>query len=153
MIQINLKRYYPYYTADVYIEVPDAIAIELHSFENQDAAYRMRTSRNRAYYSLDRGDELEREMLFVSPSSEDSFFREHLACSLFSALQELPIVQARRIYAHYILGMSNLAIARNEGVNESKIRKSIMHGLRNYKDTRKRKAEIEVQLIDESFVR
>ena len=133
MIQINLKRYYPHYTADVFFEVPDAIAIELRAFENQDAAYRMRTSRNRAYYSLDRGDELEREMLFASPSSEASFFREHLACSLFSALQELPIVQARRIYAHYILGMSNLAIARNEGVNESKIRKSITHGLRNLK--------------------
>ncbi len=73
MIQINLKRYYPHYTSDVYIEVPDAIAIELRVFENQDAAYRMRTSRNHAYYSLDRGDELEREMLFTSPSSEDIF--------------------------------------------------------------------------------
>ena len=133
MIQINLKRYYPHYTADVFIEVPDAIAIELRVFENQDAAYRMRTSRNRAYYSLDRGDELEREMLFVSPSSEDSFFREHLACSLFSALQELPVAQARRIYAHYILGMSNLAIAHVEGVNEGNVRKSIARGLRRMK--------------------
>lgn len=92
-------------------------------------------------------------MLNSAPSSEDGFCREHLVCSLFSALQGLPVAQARRIYAHYILGMSNLTKARNEGINESKIRKSIMHGLRNYKDTRKRKAEIEVQLIDESFVR
>ena len=130
MIKINLRHYYPHYTSDVFIEVPDTIAIELHSFENQDAAYRMRTSRNRAYYSLDRGDELEREMLFVSPSSEDSFFRVHLACSLFSALQELPVTQARRVYARYILGMSNLAIARVEGVNEGNVRKSVSRGLR-----------------------
>lgn len=133
MIKINLRHYYPHYTSDVYIEVPDDIAIELHAFENEDVAFRMRRSRNRAFYSLDREDGLEREMQFSTPSCEDGFFREHLACSLFSALQKLPVVQARRIYAHYILGMSNLAIARVEGVNESKIRKSITHGLCNLK--------------------
>ena len=69
-----------------------------------------------------------------APSSEDGFFREHLACSLFSALQELPIAQARRIYAHYILGMSNLAIARVEGVNEGNVRKSVSRGLRRLKE-------------------
>ena len=133
MIKINLKHYYPHYTADVFIEVPDAIAIELRAFENQDAAYRMRTSRNHAYYSLDRSDELEREMLFASPSCEDNFFREHMACSLFSALQELPVAQSRRVYAHYILGISYMTIARAEGVNEGNVRKSIARGLRHLK--------------------
>ena len=130
MIKINLRHYYPHYTSDVFIEVPDAIAIQLHTFENEDAAFRMRRNRNRAFYSLDREDGLEREMQFSVPSSEDGFFREHQACSLFSALQELPIAQARRIYAHYILGMSNLAIARVEGVNEGNVRKSVSRGLR-----------------------
>ncbi len=133
MIKINLKHYYPHYKADVFIEVPDTIAIELHSFENQDAAYRIRTSRNRAYYSLDRGDELEREMLFASPSCEDSFFRERMIFSLFSALRELPDAQARRVYAHYILGISYMTIARAEGVNEGNVRKSIVRGLRRLK--------------------
>jgi len=50
----------------------------------------------------------------------------------FFTIQELLVTQTR-YYAHNILGMSNLAIARNEGVNESKIRKSITHGLRNLK--------------------
>ena len=89
MIKINLRHYYPHYTSDVYIEVPDNIAIELHTFENEDAAFRMRKSRNRAFYSLDREDGFERELLNSAPSSEDGFFREHLACSLFSALQEI----------------------------------------------------------------
>ena len=133
MIKINLRHYYPHYTSDVYIEVPDDIAIELHTFENEDAAFRMRRSRNRAFYSLDREDGLERKMQFSAPSSEDGFFREHLACSLFSALQELPVVQARRIYAHYIIGMSNLAIARVEGINEGNVRKSISRGLLSLK--------------------
>ena len=130
MIKINLRHYYPHYTSDVFIEVPDNIAIELHTLENEDAAYRMRRSRNRAFYSLDREDGLEREIQFSTPSCEDGFFREHLVCSLFSAFRELPIAQARRIYAHYILGMSNLAIARVEGVNEGNVRKSIARGLR-----------------------
>ena len=133
MVRINLKRYYPHYTADVFIDVPDAVAIELRSFENQDAAYRMRITRNRAYYSLDRGDELEREMSFTSPSCEDSFFRERMARSLFSALYELPDAQARRVYAHYILGISYMTIARAEGVNEGNVRKSIARGLRHLK--------------------
>lgn len=130
MIKINLRHYYPHYSSDVFIEVPDDIAIELHTFENEDAAFRMRRNRNRAFYSLDRENGLERETQYSTPSSEDGFFREHLACSLFSALQELPIAQARRIYAHYILGMSNLAIARVEGINEGNVRKSIARGLR-----------------------
>ena len=88
MIKINLRHYYPHYTSDVYIEVPDDIAITLHTLENQDAAYRMLRSRNRAFYSLDREDGLEREMQNSAPSSEDGFFREHLACSLFSALKK-----------------------------------------------------------------
>ena len=133
MIKINLKHYYPHYTSDVFIEVPDSIAIELHTFENQDAAYRLRTYRNRAFYSLDREDGLEREMLFVTPSSEDSFLREHMACSLFSALRELPVAQARRVHAHYILGMSYVAIAHVEGINEGNVRKSISRGLRSLK--------------------
>jgi len=129
MIKINLKHYYPHYTSDVFIEVPDAVAIELHTYENQDAAYRMRTNRNRAFYSLDREDGLEREMQFNAPSSEDGFFREHMACSLFSALRELPVTQARRVYAHYILGISYVAIARVEDINEGNVRKSISRGL------------------------
>lgn len=137
MIKINLRHYYPHYTSDVFIEVPDAIAIELHTFENQDSAYRLRAYRNHAYYSLDRDDGIEREVLFVTPSSEDSFFREHMECSLFSALRELPISQARRIYAHYILGMGYVAIARVEGINEGNVRKSISRGLRSLKKTLK----------------
>ncbi len=56
-----------------------------------------------------------------------------MTCSLFSALQELPVAQSRRVYAHYILGMSNLAIARVEGVNEGNVRKSVSRGLRRLK--------------------
>ncbi len=130
MIKINLRHYYPHYTSDVFIEVPDAIAIELHAFEKQDAAFHLRSYRNHAYFSLDHEDNLEREMLFVSPSSEDCFFREHIACSLFSALRELPVAQARRVYSHYILGMSFATIASVESINEGNVRKSVARGLR-----------------------
>ena len=50
---------------------------------------------------------------------------------LYAAIDQLPPVQARRVYAHYILGMSKTEIARVEGVHEKTVRTSIERGLRN----------------------
>ncbi|UUZ90734.1 hypothetical protein LJK87_33385 [Paenibacillus sp. P25] len=43
---------------------------------------------------------------------------------------QLPEKSARRIYAHYFLGMSKIAIARAEHVDERAVRKSIQRGLK-----------------------
>jgi len=43
----------------------------------------------------------------------------------------LPDKQAKRIYAHYILGISQANIARAEGVDSRNVRKSISKGLKN----------------------
>ena len=40
-------------------------------------------------------------------------------------------MQSRRVYAHYILGLSKTEIARAEGVHEKTVRTSIERGLRN----------------------
>ena len=39
--------------------------------------------------------------------------------------------QARRVYAHYFLGISKADIARAEGIDERAVRKAIERGLRN----------------------
>ena len=39
--------------------------------------------------------------------------------------------QAKRIYAHFVLGMSKTDIARAEGVDEKVVRLAIERGLRN----------------------
>ena len=50
---------------------------------------------------------------------------------LHDAIATLPDKQAKRIYAHYFLGMSKSAIAKAEGINESTVRDGINRGLRN----------------------
>ena len=50
---------------------------------------------------------------------------------LHAAISRLPNKQAKRIYAHFILGMSVTDIARAEGVAKSRVSDSIRRGLRN----------------------
>ena len=69
MAKINLRKHYPdFYTADCVIEVPDEVAALMDSYEHAEAAYYLRRYRHKAYYSLDRGDGIERDILFVSLS-------------------------------------------------------------------------------------
>ncbi len=49
---------------------------------------------------------------------------------MYAAVMELPGKQAKRIYAHFYLGMSKAAIARQEGVAENAVRESINRGLK-----------------------
>ena len=59
MKTINLRDYYPIYTSDRFIDVPLEVAEMLDSFKLLEAAYKLRTYRNKAYFSLDRNDGIE----------------------------------------------------------------------------------------------
>ena len=54
--------------------------------------------------------------------------------ALYVAIDRLPPVQARRVYARFILGRSVTAIARAEGVNNCQITRSIDFGLKNLRE-------------------
>jgi RNA polymerase sigma-70 factor (ECF subfamily) len=129
MKRINLKHYYPYYTSDCFVEVPDDIAAQMHTYKNQEAAYRLRTYRYKAYFSLDRDDGIENDILLLTPSAEELTERHFRQERLLRAIRQLPEMQARRIYSLFFLGISKHRIAQIEGVNESNVRKSIDRGL------------------------
>lgn len=132
MIKINLRDYYPdFYTTDCIIEVPDEVAVLMAAYERAEAAYYLRRYRHKAYYSLDRGDGIENDILFVSLSPCEIYERKVTVEQLHTAIAALPDKQAKRIYAHYILGISQANIARAEGVDARNVRKSISKGLRN----------------------
>lgn len=131
MKTINIREYYPFYTSDHFINVPDEIAAILRDFKRWEAANRLRTYRNRAYYSLDRGDGLENDILFVSLSPCEIYERKMTVEQLYAAIASLSDKQAKRIYAHYFLGLSKVEIARAEGVNKSQITRSISKALRS----------------------
>ena len=86
---------------------------------------------NKAYFSLDAGDGIEHEALFVALSPCELYERKVTAQELRAALNALPDTQGRRVYAHYILGLSKTEIARAEGVAKSRVSESIERGLRN----------------------
>ena len=56
--------------------------------------------------------------------------RKVTAEQLHAAIASLPDKQAKRIYAHYILGMSKAEIARAEGVAENAVKDAIGRGLK-----------------------
>lgn len=105
MTTINLRDYYPFYTSDCFIEVSEEIAAMFREADRKEAAYRLRTYRHKAYYSLDRGDGIEHEAIFFALSPNEIYERKVSMKELHAAMSSLPNKQAKRIYAHFILGM------------------------------------------------
>ena len=131
MAKINLRDYYPFYNADIIINVSDEVAAVLLEAEQREEAYKRRVYRHKAQYSLDNGDGIEHDVLFVSLSPCEIFERKVTYSQLHAAISALPDKQAKRIYAHYFLGMSKIAIAKSESVSEGTVRDAITRGLRN----------------------
>ena len=131
MVKINLRDYYPCYQYDCFVEVPEEVAEAMQEFDRMEYAYQRRLYRNKAQYSLDRGDGIEQEILFVSLSPWEIYERKVTYAQLHAAITSLPDKQAKRIYAHFFLEMSNTAIAEVEGITEASARDSIKRGLGN----------------------
>jgi len=145
MITINLRDIFPEYTLDCFIEVPDSdattflasltreIADVYIAFQRTENNYILRTYRNRAWYSLDCGDDIEADTLYPIQSPESIFEANANQQALYAALMNLPEKQARRIYAHYFLRMSKAEIARAEGLAERTVGQTIERGIANLK--------------------
>lgn len=131
MKTINLRDYYPFYTSDCSFEVPDEIAELLIIQARYENAYKRSIYRHEAYFSLDRGDGIERDILFVTLSPSEIFERKMTYEQLHAAVASLPDKQAKRIYAHFFLGMSISEIARSEGVTPASVSGSLARGLRS----------------------
>ncbi|MEL7610208.1 MAG: sigma factor-like helix-turn-helix DNA-binding protein [Bacillota bacterium] len=130
MTRINLRDYYPFYVADCFIDVPDEIAALLLAQARYEAAYQRQTYRHRAYFSLNRDDGIEHDILFLLLSPCEIYERKITNEQLYAAIANLPDKQAKRIYAHFFLGLSIGEIARSEGVSPASISGSIARGLR-----------------------
>ena len=138
MTKINLRVFYPdYYKTDYIIDAPDEVADIMRQYDRMEAAYRRRTYRHRAHYSLDRGDGIEYEAVFVSMTPSEIYERKMTMEQLHTAVALLPDKQAKRIYAHYFLGLSVTAIAKSEGVSSATVSESLRRGLCNLEKTLK----------------
>lgn len=68
MSKINLREFYLFYHNNLFAEVPDEVAEALAEAERLERNYIRRVYWNKAYFSLDAGDGIEHEALFVALS-------------------------------------------------------------------------------------
>ena len=71
------------------------------------------------------------DVMFPPLTPEEIILDEENRSVLYAALDQLPPIQARRVYAHYILGKKKSEIARAENVEGSAVCDSIRRGLKN----------------------
>ena len=102
----------------------------LVEYQRKEVAYRRRTYRHKAYLSLDYGDDIEREAVLFTPTLQEIVERHLEEERVYQAISSLPEKQRQRVYAHYILGITLMDIAKMEGVSLHAVHESIRGGLR-----------------------
>lgn len=112
------------------VEVPDEVADLLREYTLLEEAYRIRTYRYKAFYSLDYDGNIERDVALSQPSLLEIMEQRRMTDLLYQGLDTLTEKQRQRIYAHFFLGMSNADIARLEGCDITSVRDGIKRGLR-----------------------
>lgn len=131
MERINLRDYYPFYEYDFFLEVTGKLEELLKLLNRKNHAEYERRRVNRDYYSLDTNDGIERDFTLLVLSPEEIYERKLSNQELYAAINSLPEKQAKRVNAHFFLGMSKAEIARIEGVNKSTITRSIEQALKS----------------------
>jgi RNA polymerase sigma-70 factor (ECF subfamily) len=122
---INLRKFYPWYTHDEYLEVRDEIAAELFADKRFQRTHE-RIKRRSRVYSLDAANGKEvNAIISFNDSPERVVAMMDRYCRLCRALNSLPELQAQRVEAHYLHGVSQRKIAKREGVSECAISVSI----------------------------
>ena len=130
MKTIILNHYYPHLTERVMLEVSDEIAVTLSIGGRLCDSYKRR-KREHDECSLDVDPGFEPDVMFPPLTPEEIILEEENRSILYAALDQLPPIQARRVYAHYILGKKKSEIARAENVEGSAVCDSIRRGLKN----------------------
>lgn len=132
---INLRDFYPHYTTDVFVHVPDEVADLLFTLKLKEAADQLRVYRHKAYFSLDADDgtELRALSLIYQQPLDELIDERQLKKLLYRGLATLPEKQRQRIYAHFFLGISKADIAKAEGCHVNSVKESIHRGLATLK--------------------
>ena len=123
------KTWVLFLTCDDFINVPDEIGLLLLESERLERNYINRLIYHKAYYSLDRDDGIEHSAVDKPLTPEEMILAKWDKAQLYAAIATLPDKQAKRIYAHFFMGMSKSAIAKAEGVNVNAVCESIVRGI------------------------
>ena len=128
---INLRDLYPdVYKTDTYVEVTEEVLDTIQAAQRLEAAYERRMYRHKAYYSLDYGNGIEKAITGHVLTPENIFEAKQQQEQLYAAVMALPEKQAKRLYAHFYLGMTSVEIAHADGVDPGSVRRSIRNGIK-----------------------
>jgi len=86
------------------MEVSEEVAEMFKEFDRKEAAYRLRTYRHKAYYSLDRDDGLEHEAVFVALSPHELYERKVTMQERFT--QRFPVCRTNRQNGFMLISFS-----------------------------------------------
>ena len=129
MKYINLRELYPdVYKTDTLVEVTEEVFAVIQASDRAEDAYKRRMYRYKAQYSLDCNNGIEKVVMVQPPTPEEILEDKQLREQLYAAVMALPDKQAKRIYAHFYLGMTPKEIAQAEGVDPGRVRDSIRKG-------------------------
>ena len=143
---INLRLHYPHCQQDKLVEVSEEVFDVLCQSVREMRNHERRKRYHRAFYSLDAFDWTENYALEHSPSPEQlvmlaeeraerdrlaAALREALAAALREALVYATLIQARRLCAYYLGGLTQQQIADRECVHNSNVCPAIRRGLCN----------------------
>ena len=130
MKKIRLKDEYYWCGNDEYIEISDDVFAVMLESRRIDEREMNKRSYHKAHYSLNAGDDIEKEAVFRIETPEELYERKLEKTELYAAMSLLPDIQYKRITAHYFHNMSFSQIGRIEGVSHTAVRLSIQYELR-----------------------
>lgn len=137
MTTINLRDFYPWCKKDTCVEITDEMLEAMKAADRQESAYKRRTYRYKAHYTLDMGDGIENECVVKPETPEEICIREETEEMLSAAIGELTEAQQRRLKLHFFEGMRYSQIARMEGVTDGSISNSIESALKKLSQLKK----------------
>jgi len=150
MIQINMRKLFPeLFPADyekdffVSIDIPENEAEEFKASltkeiatiyiedQREENAYKRRIYWHQAHYSLDRGDGIENDAVNATADPFDEYIKKSNKEQIHTAILNLPEKQAKCVYMKYILGFSQVEIAKENNISESAVSQCIERGFKN----------------------
>lgn len=85
-MKINLRDFYPFYSSDYFIDVPEEIVHLFNMLAKKEHAEYERRRKHKVFYSLDLSSGIENNIAFVVLSPEEIYERKLDIRQLYSAM-------------------------------------------------------------------
>ena len=131
MKKIMLNEEYYWCSKDEYIEVSEEIALFFEICKKKEHSEKEKIRRNKAFYSLDVDNGIEKQALFQPKTPEEIYIEYEREKEKYEAIRQLPETQKRRYCLYFYKKLKMRQIAELEGVSEYAVSKTITKAKKN----------------------